>query len=237
MVRRRKARPGNPLLAVAYLRVSTEDQALGPKAQARAIEAWAAREGVQLVAYCIDQGVSGGTALDQRPGLVEALALVQGEAAGVLVAAKRDRLARDPGVMGTIETTTANLGAIVRTADGASDTQGAAGVIDRGVRDVFAAYERVMIAERTKAALAVKRARGERLGGRHLPYGQRLAADGIHLEPHPEEQAVIARARTLRSEGRSIRDISEELEAEGMLNRAGKAFGTAALHAMLAGPA
>ena len=34
--------------AVAYLRVSTEDQALGPEAQRAAIEVWAARQGVQV---------------------------------------------------------------------------------------------------------------------------------------------------------------------------------------------
>ena len=46
--------------AVAYLRVSTEDQALGPEAQRAAIEAWAARQGVQVLSWHLDQGVGGG---------------------------------------------------------------------------------------------------------------------------------------------------------------------------------
>jgi len=50
----RRTRPGNARLAVAYLRVSTEDQKLGPEAQRAAIEPWAAREGVQVAAWHVD---------------------------------------------------------------------------------------------------------------------------------------------------------------------------------------
>lgn len=39
-------RPGDPKRAVAYLRVSTDEQRLGPEAQRAAIAAWGAREGV-----------------------------------------------------------------------------------------------------------------------------------------------------------------------------------------------
>ena len=124
-------------------------------------------------------------------------------------------------------------GATLRTADGVSDATGSAGVISKGVHDMFAEYERVVISERTTAALAVKRARGERLGGRHLPYGQRLAADGVHLEPDPLEQLTLARARALRATGLSIRAVAEELEVEGRVNRAGNAFAVSNLHAML----
>jgi len=44
----------------------------------------------------------------------------------------------------------------------------------------------------TKAALGAKKARGERVG--EIPYGYRLATDGVHLEPDQAEQAVIAEA-------------------------------------------
>ena len=43
--------------AIAYLRVSTEDQNLGPEAQAASIEKWCATNGVTLVATFQDQGV------------------------------------------------------------------------------------------------------------------------------------------------------------------------------------
>ena len=56
----RVTRPGNPLSAVAYLRVSTDEQKLGPEAQRAAIQSWANREGVSVVAWHTDAGVSGG---------------------------------------------------------------------------------------------------------------------------------------------------------------------------------
>ena len=55
--------------AVAYLRVSTEDQHLGPEAQAATIAAWATREGVTVAHWCSDEGVSGSAGVDARPTL------------------------------------------------------------------------------------------------------------------------------------------------------------------------
>ena len=88
-------RTTNPRVAVAYVRVSKDDQKLGPEAQRASIEAWAAREGVQVAAWCVDQGVCSVTPIDGRPGLVAALAALREHGAGVLVVAKRDRIARD----------------------------------------------------------------------------------------------------------------------------------------------
>ena len=51
---------------MAYIRVSTEDQALGPEAQRAAIENWAARQGVQVLSWHIDQGVGGAPEGPQR---------------------------------------------------------------------------------------------------------------------------------------------------------------------------
>ena len=48
--RRRIAPTTDTRTAVAYLRVSTDEQHLGPEAQRAAITAWASREGVSVVA-------------------------------------------------------------------------------------------------------------------------------------------------------------------------------------------
>jgi hypothetical protein len=48
-----------------------------------------------------------------------------------------------------------------------------------------------------------KASRGERVS-RHLPYGQRLSADGAHLVTDDAEAATIARARSLRARGMSL---------------------------------
>jgi DNA invertase Pin-like site-specific DNA recombinase len=228
----KRARAGNPLIAIGYVRVSTEDQNLGPEAQRTAIEAWAARQGVTLAAVFEDHGVSGATPLAERPGLLGALDALGKHGAGVLVAAKRDRIARDQVVAALVERATNASGAIVRTTDGSSDVAGPEGTMMRGIVDVFAAYEREVIKARTKAALGVKKARGERVG--EVPYGFRVAADGVHLEEHPGEQQVLALVHELRTMGLSQRAIAATLEAAGMLSRAGKPFGQTQVARMLA---
>lgn len=212
----------SPKTAIAYIRVSTDDQKLGPEAQRAQIEAWAGREGVTVAAWHRDDGVSGGSEIGERPGLVAALADLRAHRAGVLVAAKRDRLARDIVVGAMIQRAAEAVGARVLTADGASDGEGVQGMIMRGVNDLFAAVERETIRARTRAALATKKAKGELVGA--VPYGWQLGADGRTLEPDAAEQATLVESRRLRASGLSLQAVSEELECQGRVNRAGKPF-------------
>ena len=239
----KRIKAGSPLLAVAYVRVSTEDQKLGPEAQRASIEAWAAHEGVQVADWCPDPGVTSVAPINERPGLMKALRSIRDHGAGVLVVAKRDRIARDPMLTRMIEGEVARMGAVVISASGeASGGTAPADVMMRGVVDLFAEYERGLIRARTKAALAVKKARGEKTGG-GVPYGYRRKADGQHttlrtgerkcplsclgcrnLEPLEAEQVVIARARELRAKGLSLGDIAGQLGEDGHFSRTGKTF-------------
>lgn len=89
----------------------------------------------------------------------------------------------------------------------------------REALDLGRAYERAIIRSRTRASLAAKRARGERIGT--LPYGYRLAADGLHLLADEAEQAVIENVRRLAREGMSQRAIVVELANRGVVGRKG----------------
>jgi DNA invertase Pin-like site-specific DNA recombinase len=82
------------------------------------------------------------------------------------------------------------------------------------VMDAAAQFERRMIGARTKAALAEKRTRGERISGR-LPFGFRLADDGKHLEADPVETGILERIHSLRAEGLGGRRIAAVLTMEG----------------------
>ncbi|MBI2943552.1 MAG: recombinase family protein [Candidatus Wallbacteria bacterium] len=216
----KKNRAGNPHLAVAYVRVSTDEQKLGPEAQRAAIEAWAARERVTVAAWTTDAGVSGGSDLADRPGLMAALGELRAHVAGVLVIAKRDRLARDVYVAATIERAIGASGARVACADGVANGDTPADAFLRQILDGAAEYERALIRARTRAALQAKRARGERAG--ELPYGYRMADDGRHLEAAPAEQAVIARVRELHAASLSLRGVVAEIAREGLTSRAGR---------------
>jgi DNA invertase Pin-like site-specific DNA recombinase len=232
---RRNRRPSaDPRLAVAYLRASTDDQRLSPEAQRAAIEAWAKRAGVTVVAWHHDHGVSGAAAPAERPELLAALADLQAHAAGVLVVAKRDRLARDVMHVAMIERMVAGSGASIVSAAGEgtdADPSDPTGLLLRRMVDAFAEYERAIIAARTRAALAAKAARGEVSGP--VPYGKRVAggaapareADGRRavrrLEPDAHEQAMVDRARALVATGLSLRAAAARLAAEGFVGRTG----------------
>lgn len=215
----RRTRPGNTCLAIAYLRVSTEDQKLGPEAQRASIETWAAREGVQVVAWHVDAGVSGGSGIEDRPELVAALAALRATRAGVLVIAKRDRLARDVAVAAMIEKAVDAAGAKVVSADGAGNGDSPADAFMRTLLDGAAAYERALIRARTKAALAAKRARGERAGA--VPFGY-TADDAGRLSTCAVEHAVIAIVAELRAAGMPLRAIVVELGRRGLVSRKGR---------------
>jgi len=217
----RRTEPLDPTRAVGYVRVSTDEQALGPEAQRDALAAWCDANGATLCACFEDHGVSGTTPLDRRPALNEALDALATERAGVLLVAKRDRLARDVVVGAVIERLVERQGARVLAADGTGNGEGPEHQLMRHLVNAFAEYEALVIAARTRAALAVKKARGERVGS--VPYGFRVTDDGI-LEPDDDEQEMVAVARRLRERGLSLRAIDRELRARGHLPRNGRAW-------------
>jgi DNA invertase Pin-like site-specific DNA recombinase len=229
----KRVKAGSPTVAVAYLRVSTDDQKLGPHAQRASIEAWAAREGISVASWHVDQGVCSVTPVGDRPALVAALAALREHGAGVLVVAKRDRLARDPALTAAVESAAVAAGAVVRSAAGEGNGSTPADEFMRGVIDSASRYERALIRARTTAALAVIRARGHKTGG-SVPYGYRLDADGRTLVGVDSERAVIARARALAAEGRSLRAVAAQLSAEGLTSRKGSPFFAAQVGRMLA---
>ena len=207
-------------VAVGYVRTSTEEQILGPEAQRAALAAWAVRTGAELVAVHDDRGVSGAAPLDKRPGLLAALADLKAKRAGVLIVAKRDRLARDPILAALVERMAERAGARVVSADGVGDGDGPEAQLMKRIIDAVAEYERALIKARTRAALAAKRAKGERTGT--VPFGYLVAADGASLEPDEAEAAIVAAVLELRGAGLSVRGVAAELEARGLCNRVGR---------------
>jgi DNA invertase Pin-like site-specific DNA recombinase len=206
-----------------YLRVSTdkqEDSGLGLEAQRHACMQWIEKLGGGDITEFID--VVTGTdrkrkELEERPKLLEALSLLtKGD---VLIVHKRERLARDPYIMGMIERIIEKKKAKLVSAIGEMEGDEPHNVLLRGIMDLFAHYEALVISTRTKAALSRKKARGERVG--RVPYGQRLNEDGL-LENDPEEAKILKKMYTYRMhQDLSFRDIADKLNAEGLRNRDG----------------
>lgn len=224
-----KRRAGDPSRAVAYLRASTEDQNLGPEAQRASIEAWAQRAGVTVASWHEDHGVSGGAELDKRPALLAALDALRAEGAGVLIVAKRDRLARDVILAAMVGRLAEREGARVVSADGNGNGDGPEAELMRTILDAFAQYERAIIRGRVRAALAVKKSRGERIGS--VPIGYRQNGSPV-MELDMTEQTALERMLELRRDGASIREIARVLTAEGHKSRGARWHATTVARAL-----
>jgi DNA invertase Pin-like site-specific DNA recombinase len=208
--------------AIGYIRVSTNQQAesgLGLDAQRVSITTAAQRLGLPLAQVFEDAGVSGSLAIEDRPILLDAVAtLKRGD---VLLVAKRDRLGRDVVAVAMIERLVSKRGARVVSAAGeGTDSDDPTGLLMRRLIDSFAEYERLITAARTKAALASKRRRGERIS-RFAPFGYQVAADGRTLELAPSEQATLQIIRERRRSGDTLQRIADYLNSAGTLTRAG----------------
>jgi len=207
--------------AVAYLRVSTSQQAdhgVSLAAQRAKVEAYAALYDLELVAVIEDAGASAKTL--QRDGLTQALAMIDAGLVDALLVVKLDRLTRSVRDLDTLISRYfgRSEGPALMSVSEQIDTRSAAGRLVLNVLASVSQWEREAIGERTTAALAHKKSRGERLG--QVPYGYCVATDGVHLEEDPKEQRAIELIAALRRDGLSIRAIAARLN-EGQVEARG----------------
>ena len=204
---------GDPLSTALYIRVSTADQSLSVGAQETSGRAYVALRELGDVELYVDQ-VSGSTRLVQRAaGSRLAEAIEAGQVTNV-VAARLDRLFRN-----TTDTLLTlhdwdRHGVALHLLDmggSAVDTGSPMGRFLITMLAGMAEFERALGRERTAAALAEKRARGEYTGGA-VPWGFSMA-DG-HLFPADTEIQVAEIVEFRRAAGVTWRAIADELNAE-----------------------
>lgn len=204
---------------VIYLRVSTDQQVmsgLGIDAQREICAKYIQREDEAPSMEFLDDGFSGSLELDKRPGMLAAIAELQ--KGDVLLIAKRDRLGRDPIVNAMIERAVDRKKARIISASGdVRDDNDPTSILMKRMVDAFAEYERLIIGARTKAALQVKKKRGERIG--YVPFGYRLCTDGVHIEEDEREQKILSKMAEFKSNYMSFRNIANELNSLQEYNR------------------
>ena len=212
--------------AIGYIRCSTHEQAdsgLGLDAQARCIRAYCGMKGLDLIEIVTDAGVSGGKPLAKREGGLRLLEAIRARKADAVVMLKLDRMFRNAGDCLTTVERWEKSGVSLHVADfggNAIDTTSAAGRFMLVVLAGAAEMERNLTRERTRSAMAVKRANGQRVGA--VPYGNDLADDRVTLIPNAAEQAVIRDIRTMRSRGMKLQEIAETLTGRGVPTKTGK---------------
>jgi DNA invertase Pin-like site-specific DNA recombinase len=154
-------------VVLAYLRVSTDEQKLsgaGLAAQRRAILAEAERRGWDVADIRWVEDVASGKDR-KRPGLQIALEALKCGDASVLCVAKTDRLSRSLLDFTSMMAEAQKQGWVLIALDSPADPTTAAGEAMANVMMAFSQMERRLIGERTKAALAERKAEGVLLGG------------------------------------------------------------------------
>jgi DNA invertase Pin-like site-specific DNA recombinase len=216
---------------VSYIRVSTGKQGksgLGIEAQREAIARFAAAEGLEVLTEFVEvETGKGHDAMDRRPRLAEALSKAKRAKAPVVVA-KLCRLSRDvafiSGLMAQrVPFVVAELG---------KDA-------DPFMLHIYAALaekERALIADRTRAALAQKKAQGTILGNRtNLSDAQamgvatnRKAADAFAANVLPVVRQIQAAGATTH------RAIAQALNDRGIKTARGGAWHDSTVRNLLA---
>jgi DNA invertase Pin-like site-specific DNA recombinase len=214
--------------AIAYLRVSTERQqrsGLGIEAQRATIARFAEAEGLTLLAEYVEAETGkGADALDRRPQLAAALAAAKAAKCSVVVS-KLDRLSRDvafvAGLMAQrVPFIVAELG---RDAD----------PFMLHLYAALAEKERRLISERTKAALAAKKANGAALGNpTNISQAGRLGRKAQQAEADRHANNVLPVIRTILSQG-SV-SIAEQLNQRGIRTSRGGSWHVSSVANVLA---
>jgi len=207
--------------AIGYVRVSTAGQAVDGvslEAQRARIAAWCQANEIELAGIFADEGISGKKATN-RPGLQNALTSVC-KGRGILVTYSLSRLARSTRDALDIAERLDKAGADLVSLTEKIDTTSAAGKMVFRMLAVLGEFERDLVSERTRAAMAHKKAKGERVG--QVPYGFHVVADGVTLEKDEAEQATLADLRALRALGRTWQEIADELNARGIPTKQGR---------------
>lgn len=195
-----KRRTTASTVRIAYLRVSTEEQAdsgAGLDAQKAALLLECTRRGWDAPEFIVDAGYS---AKDlKRPGITEALGRLAAGEACTLIVAKLDRLSRSVIDFAGLMERSRREGWSLVALDLGVDTTTPQGEMVANVMATFAQFERRLIGQRTKDALTAKRAQGVHTGRRST------------LDP-----AVKARIGVMHRAGAGLSAIARQLNEEGI---------------------
>lgn len=202
---------------VAYYRVSTQRQGisgLGLSAQRTSVNTYLYNRGEITDEFTdIESGKK-----NNRPELLKAIARCKQKGA-VLLIAKLDRLTRNVAFIFTLR----DSGVEFVCAD-----MPEANTLTIGVMATMAQYEREVIGERTRKALAEKKRQGATLGTpRNLTpeailKSQQLRQVAARQDENNRRAATLA--RSLRQTGQSWTQIARTLNENGFRTRRGKAF-------------
>ena len=218
--------------AVAYLRTSSKANVGtdkdSDKRQRAAIEGYARAAGYEIIETFYDAAVSGADPVGERSGFAEMLERLMSNGAQTIIVESPDRFARDLMVQlaghDMLKAKGISLVAASAPTHFIEDTPTA--ILVRQVLGAIAEFEKTTLVAKLAAARRRKR----------MATGKKVEGRKSHAEARPD---VIKLAKALarkRPKGgkMSLRAISAELAARGILNERGKPFNPKSVSALLA---
>jgi len=173
-----------------YARVSTIDKGQDVGMQLHELEAYAKARGWTVQDRYLDEGVSGSK--ERRPGLDRLLSSCRRRQIDVVLVWRLDRLGRSLKHLIMLLDELQSLGVVFVALHEQIDCTTATGQLMLHLLGAFAEFERALIRDRVKAGLAHAQSKGQRLG-------------------RPCLEIDLARVKSLRKDGNSIRQIAHAL--------------------------
>ncbi len=213
--------------AVAYVRVSTENQTredkYGLPAQKEDIRKYAEKEGIEIVSWYADEGISGATL--ERQSLQEMIEASKEKSFSMILVAKMDRIARDLFVSLFVEKELLLSGVEIISVSEPVSGKDPMNVAFRQMMGVFAELEKNMITMRMSSGRKQK-ARGGGYAGGQAAIGYQASKGEKMLNIDQEKALTVKRAFELKEEDpeRSLQDIADHLNVEGHTTAQGKQF-------------
>lgn len=227
---------GLPLIAAAYIRVSTEDQTeYSPEAQLKALRRYAAQNNMVLDDRYIfsDEGISGRKA-EKRPGFMSMIAHAKSREHpfDVILVHKFDRFARsreDSVVYKSMLRRECNVRVISITESIEDDKFS---VILEAMLEAMAEYYSINLSDEVKKGMTEKAARG---GLQSSPsFGYR--AQQNRLVPVPEEAAVVRQLFERFVAGAGYLDLAKWANSQGVRTHRGNLFENRTVEYLLQNP-
>jgi DNA invertase Pin-like site-specific DNA recombinase len=213
--------------AIAYYRTSSAANVSADKdsltRQRVAVEAFAASAGYEIVDAFHDAAVSGADALDARRGFAEALRRIAANGVRTIIVETASRFARDLLVAETGFRRLRDAGIALIAAD-APNTFLDDGPTSAFIRQVLAAVQELdeaMTVAKLRGARQRKRATGAKVEGRKA-YGEAVPA-------------AVERAKALRAQGLTLRQVADHLALDGYRTSAGTPYQFTAVGRMISG--
>ena len=227
-----------------YMRVSTETQAehgYGLDAQREAIDKYAAQQGITIDDYFTDAGKSGAAkdtatddeAISKRAALLELLSTInEGDSVIVL---NTSRLWRSDVTKVIIRREFMKRGAKIVSVEQPRYDLYASDPNDRliaGMLELLDEWDRASIALKLARGRNVKAKGGDKPAG-VCPYGYKYTEDKKHVVINPDEAQHVKLMFTRGQQGRTLSEITDELNAAGITTRRGGAWTRGSVQAIL----